>query len=136
MNVSDYLKLLSPISFYVVVSMFFLWKLKQLNLFLIKHYSDKDAITLIGHNDYQPLKFFVYAVLLVVIGGFFIYFFVRYLRNSCSKLGETICMLLSISLAIVLMLLIIRDINIPIFQAILSVLLLTGVSSAVFSSAV
>lgn len=133
MNVSDYLKLLSPIAIYIAVSITFLCKLKQLNLYLIKHYSNKDAITLIGHNDYQPLEYFGLAVLLVVVGGFLIYFFARYLRNSCSELGETICMLLSISIAIVLMLLIIRDINIPIFQAILSVLLFGGVLSALLS---
>ena len=133
MNASNYLKLFSPIALYMVVSITFLFKLKQLNLYLIKHYSDKGAIDLVVHNDYQPLKYFGTAVLLVVIGGFLIYFFVRYMKNSCSYLGEVVSMLLSFSIAIVLMLLIIVNINIPIFQAILSVLLFGGVLSALVS---
>lgn len=133
MSDNNYLKLIAPLVIFSFITVFFLFYLKKLNSYLIEHYFKTSSFALIAHNNYEPLKFFFFAIFLVVLGGFLAYYYIKSIIKNNLGFQEAIVALLGILITIVLICLIIHNINIPIFQAILSVFFISGIAIAVFS---
>lgn len=107
---------------YTTVTVIFLIKLNRLNEFLVVKGYDKHALDLISYNDSQPLKYFGFTLLLVIIGGFLLYLIGRCLRyESQMTLWDIISLIMAMLGVITLIVLLIIFIYIPIFQAILAV---------------
>lgn len=117
--------------FYTFFVTVFLIKLNILNKFLLKNFSGVSPLQLLGYNDKQPLHFFYWAATFIVIGGFLCYFYWKWLSHNCTELLECIVFVACIIIIFILELCIIKSINIPIFQAILGVLVTGGILSTV-----
>lgn len=101
---------------------------------MIKYYSNQGSLALISYNNYQPVLYFCLAFLLVVIGGFLIYYYIRSMIRNSLELGQALSVWVSIMAIISLIPTIITNINVPIFQALLSVVVIGGIGMVAFSS--
>lgn len=107
---------------YTTVTVIFLIKLNRLNELLVTGGYDKHVFNLISYNDSQPLKYFGFTLLLVIIGGFLLYLLGHCLRYEHQlTLWDIISLIMAMLSVITLIVLLIIFIQIPIFRAILTI---------------
>ncbi|MBC1431319.1 hypothetical protein HB952_05455 [Listeria welshimeri] len=105
---------------YTVITTIFLIKLNQLNNILHARGYDQHAFELLKYNDFQPIGYFVFTIILCFAGGILIYFLGRCMFQ-CGEATpwEFLILLLGILIVIGLIILLICFIQNPIFRAIL-----------------
>lgn len=104
---------------FAVVMVIYLSQLHSLNKELNICNFD-DAFALLEYKEWMPVKFFLVAVLLFLIGCLLIYGEARYWRRQCNSFEEMIIVLLTIIIMVGLLILLIIFINNPILKAILT----------------
>lgn len=107
------------------ISFWYWYSLKALNVILLKKQKlyDWSALELLGYNNYQALKYFGYALLLIFVGGGLGYFIIHLLRFD---FNDTLDILIGVIVIFLLILFIIHTITLltlPILKAIGTVLL-------------
>ncbi len=125
---------LSPFGIFFVCSIFYLDTLKKLNKILLDTFSDESAFALLGYNDCQPIKMFALALLLVICSLGLIYFYVKNIRFDAYNVIEVMVYFGCIIGLLIVDGLIIKHINIPIFQAILGAMVVGGIFIGAFNS--
>lgn len=111
---------------YIFCVSWFLIKLNTLNELLLK--SSLSGFNLLAINDYQPWKYMGWVIFYIVIGLtmlFFLWQDVKYQFDDYSGI-EQLIIFLSACVCFCLMLMLIKEINIPIFQTICRVTLVSG----------
>lgn len=121
-------------SAYIGAVLFYIRELKELNSYLIKHYSNQSSLSLLQHNDWQPTKYFIYAVVFIIIGGFFIYLNFKWIRNDGLEPLGVFLHFVIMFVILILEIDIVKQINVPIFQAILSLIIFGGIVVGALSS--
>ncbi|WP_099221857.1 hypothetical protein [Listeria costaricensis] len=107
---------------YAVITTIFLILLNKLNKVLLSKGYEEDPFALLAYNDGQPIKYFAFTLVLVICGAVLLY-----LLSRCIRFGrdvepwEFILLVLLFLMVIISIVLIIKFICIPIFQAILAV---------------
>lgn len=129
-----YLRLSIPLLPYSVITTIFLLRLRNLNNYLLEHFSDKSAIELLRYNRSQPLKFFVGAIVLTMIGGLLVYHFWKKTADERLEIEEVLVVFCSFFASLIFILLIISAITIPILMAILTVLFIGVIGCSVLLS--
>ncbi|WP_338631837.1 hypothetical protein [Clostridium baratii] len=127
MDYSNYCKLAVPIIPFVPATIWFLVRLRKLNKFLIEYYSNTSSIELLSYNNYEPTKFFLGAIFLAIAGCFVIFRYINLMRRYNLEFIEMILAISSIIVTGILIILIIKTINIPILQAVISLSVTCGV---------
>jgi hypothetical protein len=118
-----YKRILALGALYLIFGTIFLFRLDQLNKTLLLR-QPAFSFGLLAFNDYQPLKYFVTAVLLGLVGFVFIRYFLKAIKEQ--QLGTLVLLsaVVLIFLVIALIILLIIFIDVPIFRAILSFLVM------------
>ncbi|MEB5927571.1 hypothetical protein [Enterococcus faecalis] len=128
-----YLKVL-PFGVFFVFSIFYLNCLKKLNEILLDTFSNKSAFDLLGYNDYQPIKMFALALLLVISSLGLLYFYVKNIRFDACIIIEVIVYVSCVIGILIIDGMIIKNISIPILRAILGTMLVGGIFIGAFDS--
>lgn len=113
------MKLWLPGALYATVTSVFLILLNRLNKTLLSEHLDDKPFDLLKYHNYEPLKFFAFALLLSGAGLILIVCFVRKLRTRYDSFVEICFALATILLVAILMILIFVFINNPILRAII-----------------
>jgi hypothetical protein len=119
---------------YIGIVFLYIRKLKELNAYLLLNYSNQSSFSLLQYNGGQPAKYFVYAVVFIIIGLFLMYFNFRWIGTCTSEPLVVFLFFLIIFIVFVLEIDIVKHINVPIFQAILSAIICGGIVGGVLSS--
>lgn len=128
MTTESFFKLSLGTIYSIVVSIY-IHRLKLLNVFLIKNYSNKSALSLLQYNNYQPTKYFIFAFFSIIAGGLLLYLYYRWIIDYSSESSEKMIYFAIMVIIVIIEVLVIKNINIPIFQAILSILVLGSIIS-------
>ncbi|MBC1509393.1 hypothetical protein HCJ59_05745 [Listeria sp. FSL L7-1515] len=103
-----------------------------MNSYLIEGHFDDHALNLVQFNHFQPLKYFVGTLILMLIGTIVLYFIFRFAFHHSENVLEVLILIVSFLFILVLIVLLIIFIHVPIFQAILSCLFVGGLVGCVF----
>lgn len=127
-----YIKYIWKEEIYLVITVIYLLKLNQLNKYLLM-WGFKDPFALLGYSGWKPVKYFVLASLLFIIGIIIeINGFQRF-KEPQNDLAEMILSIIAIIIVPLLLITIIILINNPILKAILAGIAITV--SAVYALA-
>ncbi|MEI5992471.1 hypothetical protein A5881_004027 [Enterococcus termitis] len=133
MEEKDYLKIVIPELIYAGVLIFFLVRLNNLNKELLERYPDKDWLSILTHNNNQPMWYFVYA-LLFVIGAVGLGIYAFYLmRNDYLSSAANLSCVSSMIINAVEIFWIIKFIDNPILRAVLAGIVVIGIGGYAFS---
>lgn len=102
---------------YTIVSCIFLIILNLLNNKLLSTF-DKNDIRLLAYNNYQPLKYFIFALLLVLIGIIVITKLVKSIKYSIEITDNILYYFILIIIIFIIIILIIVFLNNPILRVI------------------
>lgn len=121
MNVVGYVKFLLIEEIYSIVTAIYLVKLNKLNKVLSSERFD-ESIRLLAYNNWEPMKYFVIALCLFVLGGCIILRRVNYVRFKKLYFGEMVSVLVAVMIMLILLILLFIFINNPILRAIFAAL--------------
>lgn len=128
------LKILIPEILYTLVSAIFIFKLNQLNRYLLSNHLDQDVFALLSHNDYEPVKYFIGTMTLGLFGAAWVIYIVKMIQRERMEYKELILAILAIALTVVVIILLIVFIDNPILRAVFAVLVvLLGGGMTLFS---
>jgi len=122
MNVIDYVKYLLPEGLYSITSMIYLFFLNALNKRLLSINFDNNPFELLSYEGYNPVKFFVMALILFIIGVCLMFYRKNCIRDRALSFGETVATLIALVIILVFLVLIFSFIDNPILKAVLLVL--------------
>lgn len=126
--------LLIPIAIYIGIFALFAVNLSSLNkelLFIYDVINAETAVSLLGYNGYQPVFYLVFSVILIVSGGFLIYFYWKQIKRYCETVMEVLISIGSMIVILCLMYKVVDLIAIPIFQALLC---LAGIGTIIIAA--
>lgn len=118
MDVIKTIKLLIPITVYGVIVVVFLNRLNELNNNLLEEYSDSFFMDLLGHNDWQPLKYFGIALVLGAIAILGVVFCWNIIKRNYVDGEELLVSVLSMIACVFFVILILKYISVPILKAV------------------
>ena len=119
MEVNRYIKSICLELIYTIATIIFLIKLADLNKILIEE-STKNVFEFLAYGDGRPLWYFVYTLIIVVIGiGLSIHNF-HSIRYTELDFAEIIMVIVKLMVIIILIILLIIFINNPILRAIIT----------------
>lgn len=121
MKIKDYVKLLLPEIIYLIVMVIYFINLDRLNKILLSRQMDSSIILLLYDNG-KPIKYFAFALLLLVIGVYIIIKRINSIRFHELYFEEIIAAFISILLIVILLILLWVFINNPILRMIISAL--------------
>ena len=115
----------------------YIYSLHKLNNNLLQKFPESDIINqfqLLHYNDYQPLKYFVLAIVLVFSEIFLTMKIARKIRECEFEISDMLLNILMIAINIILIVFIINGIMIPILKAIINVMIFVYAITKVSSS--
>ncbi|MEC5317188.1 hypothetical protein NGF69_16620 [Enterococcus casseliflavus] len=124
----------TPFISFLCISLVYLNKLKNLNKVLVDQFSGESSFSLLKYNDYQPVKYFILAVLIIFTSLGLGYLYIKWIRFDAYQVIEVIVPFFCIIGLLFLDISVITHINIPIFQAILSACVFGGLVVGAISS--
>lgn len=125
---------LTPFIGFLCISLVYLNRLKKLNEILVDQFSGESSFSLLSYNNYQPVKYFGLAVLIVLISLGLGYLYIKWIRFDAYEVEEVIVSFVCLIGLLFLDISVITHINIPIFQAILSLCVFGGLVAGVMNS--
>lgn len=120
-----------------IITGFFLFRLNKLNKILLQEFSNADIIIqirLLQYNNYQPLKYFIFAIMLVLIEVYLIAKIVQKIRDCEFEMADMLLSFLMIAINVLSLVCIIKGITIPILKAIIKIMVLGYAITKVSSS--
>ncbi len=105
---------------YGIIVIIYLVHLNDLNKKILLQHLQDDPFATVQYNDYAPLKYFAFAVILFVVGCIILYIEIRMVKEGrVDELREIVITVLTFIICLILLGLIIKFITIPILKAIL-----------------
>lgn len=120
MNIRNYIKFLLPEEIYAIITIIYLIRLNKLNKQLLS-VKFGNSLELLAYDDSKPIRYFVIALILFVVGGIIIYFRIKKIQSENLCFRDMALSLVSIVIIIVFLMLLFVLINNPILRAILVV---------------
>ena len=115
---------------YIILTSIYLFLLNGLNVTLLKLYDKDEYISILAYNNFQPVWFFLVALIFILFGiGISIYRFKK-IKNSSLEMMEALFSLLSIVIMIFIIILIFIFIDNPIMRAVFGVMSVVFVMTA------
>lgn len=113
---------------YTVITALFLFFLNSLNNTLLKTFANIDneflkSFKLLQHNNWQPIKYFIVAIVLMVIAAYYIRHLWKCIKETHIETEEVLVAICSMILMLILILCIIYYIDNPILRAVMVVAL-------------
>ena len=110
---------------YIVVFIFYSIGIKTLNAELIaKENAGWGAVKLLSYNNYSPIYYFLFAIILGLSGALLISLSVMTLKGSYSNIYDMIIGIVIISILVLLLISVIKLIIIPILRLIFTVVVM------------
>lgn len=110
---------------YIVVFIFYSIGIKTLNAELIaKENAGWGAVKLLSYNNYSPIYYFLFAIILGLSGALLISLSVMTLKGSYSNIYDMIIGIVIISILVLLLISVIKLIMIPILRLIFTVVVM------------
>ncbi len=114
---NNYIKIIKEIvySFFSIIFMFFL---NSLNKELIDKGLDLRTYDLLIYKNFLPVKYFIFTLILIILGVIFILYNINYIKNYELELDEILYLVVGCIIDVIIILILIHLINHPIFKAI------------------
>ena len=114
---NNYIKIIKEIvySFFSIIFMFFL---NSLNKELIDNGLDLRTYDLLIYKNFLPVKYFIFTLILIILGVIFILYNINYIKNYELELDEILYLVVGCIIDVIIILILIHLINHPIFKAI------------------
>lgn len=114
---NNYIKIIKEIiySFFSIIFMFFL---NSLNKELIDNGLDLRTYDLLIYKNFWPVKYFIFTLILIILGVIFILYNINYIKNYELELDEILYLVVGCIIDVIIILILIHLTNHPIFKEI------------------
>lgn len=114
---NNYIKIIKEIvySFFSIIFMFFL---NSLNKELIDKGLDLRTYDLLIYKNFLPVKYFIFTLILIILGVIFILYNINYIKNYELELDEILYLVVGCIIDVIIILILIHLTNHPIFKEI------------------
>ncbi|WP_288868486.1 hypothetical protein [uncultured Parvimonas sp.] len=114
---NNYIKIIKEIvySFFSIIFMFFL---NSLNKELIDNGLDLRTYDLLIYKNFLPVKYFIFTLILIILGVIFILYNINYIKNYELELDEILYLVVGCIIDVIIILILIHLTNHPIFKEI------------------
>lgn len=114
---NNYIKIIKEIvySFFSIIFMFFL---NSLNKELIDNGLDLRTYDLLIYKNFLPVKYFIFTLILIILGVIFILYNINYIKNYELELNEILYLVVGCIIDVIIILILIHLTNHPIFKEI------------------